>query len=227
MNIAIIPARGGSKRIPRKNIRQFGGKPVIAWPIEAAIKADLFDRIIVSTDDSEIKEVAVKYGAEAPFIRPPELSDDHAITNDVIKHTIRWLIEHGQKADFICCLYATTPFIQASYIREGHDRLLSSNKDYAFSVCSFPSAIQRALRVTDKGYIEAIWPENTQKRSQDLEETYYDAGQFYWGRTAAFLANKEMHSSSSVPVVLPREFAQDIDTPEDWRQAELLFNTLQ
>ncbi|MHB1349612.1 MAG: pseudaminic acid cytidylyltransferase [Desulfobulbaceae bacterium] len=221
--VAIIPARGGSKRIPRKNIRPFAGKPIIGYSIETAKASGLFDRIIVSTDDREIATVAGSFGAEAPFLRPAELADDFAGTAAVVKHCLQWLIEHGDPAQYACCIYATAPFVQVEYLRQGFEHLIASGKSYAFSVTSFPFPIQRAVRINQEGYTEAIWPENTMTRSQDLEEAYHDAGQFYWGTVQAFLSDELIFSPKSVPVVLPRYLVQDIDTPEDWLRAELMY----
>lgn len=225
--VAIIPARGGSKRIPRKNIRPFAGKPIIGYSIEAAKASNLFDKIIVSTDDYEIAALVKSFGAEVPFMRPAELANDFAGTNSVVKHCLQWLIEHGDPAHYACCIYATAPFIQLEYLRKGFEQLLATGKSYAFSVTSFPFPIQRALRVNRDGFVEAIWPENIAVRSQDLEEAYHDAGQFYWGKAEAFLADEVIFSPSAVPVVLPRHLVQDIDTLEDWRRAELMFAVVQ
>jgi N-acylneuraminate cytidylyltransferase len=222
----VIPARGGSKRIPRKNIRPFAGKPIIAWSIRAALESGLFDRVIVSTDDEEIAEVSRRHGAETPFMRPKDLADDHAGTNAVVKHAIGWFRDVGMAVDYACCIYATAPFVQPRYLREGYEKLVTSDRSFAFSVTSYPFPIQRALRITGDGGVEAIWPENIFRRSQDLEEAYHDAGQFYWGLARAFLEDVVVYSRASVPVLLPRELVQDIDKPEDWRQAELLFELL-
>jgi len=223
MKIAIIPARGGSKRIPRKNIKPFLGKPIMAYSIEAARASGLFDHVIVSTDDEEIAQVARDYGAETPFRRPAELAGDHTITVAVVKHGVEWVIDHLGQVDLVCCIYATAPFVQVHYLREGHDRLLASNKPYAFSVTTFPFPIQRAVRITVEGCVEARHPEYMYTRSQDLEKTYHDAGQFYWGRTKSFLDEHAIFTSCSLPVILPRHLVQDIDTEEDWRRAELMF----
>ena len=226
MKVAVIPARGGSKRIPRKNIREFAGKPMIAWSIEAALKSDLFDKIIVSTDDSMIAEVAKKYGAEVPFVRPKELADDFTDTNEVMKHAIQWFIDQGLLIDYACCIYATAPFVQSFYLTEGHDKLINSGKSFAFSITTFSFPVQRAIRINQNGFVEALWPENLDKRSQDLEETYHDAGQFYWGTPEAFMRNIVAFSHESIPIILPRYLVQDIDTMEDWKRAELMFKTL-
>jgi len=227
MKICVIPARGGSKRIPKKNIRDFCGKPIAAYSIEAAIASKCFDKVVVSTDDQEIADVAIEYGAEVPFMRPSELSDDFTGTNDVIKHAIKWYEDKGSVVSYICCLYATAPFVNEVYLNEAYEKLVSSKKSYAFSVTSFPFPIQRAIRINKGDEVEAIWPENIFKRSQDLEEAYHDAGQFYWGTNKAFCNNEVIFSSSSVAVLLPRHLVQDIDTLEDWYRAELMYQSMQ
>jgi len=226
MKIAIIPARGGSKRIPKKNIKEFCGKPMIAWSIEAAKESNLFDHIIVSTDDDEIAEVAVHWGAEVPFKRPDELSNDFVGSADVVKHALEWFISHRQTPDFICEIYATVPFICASDISDGFDQLKSNNVDMAFSVTSFAYPIQRSFRIAENNRVSMLYPENVATRSQDLEETYHDAGQFYWRTLDAALRQLPMISEYSAPVILPRYRVQDIDTPEDWYRAELMFKSL-
>jgi N-acylneuraminate cytidylyltransferase len=227
MKLAIIPARGGSKRIPRKNIKPFCGKPMIAWSIEAALESGCFDRIIVSTDDDEIAEVARQHGAEVPFLRPLELSDDHTGTIPVIRHAIETINSQGRAVEQACCLYATAPFIQAEDLRRGLEILQGSGGDYAFSVTSYAFPIQRAIRLTPEGRVEMFNPEHFNTRSQDLEEAYHDAGQFYWGRADAWLQGKMIFSPASLPVMLPRHRVQDIDTPEDWVRAEWLFKAMQ
>ncbi len=223
MRIAVIPARGGSKRIPRKNIRAFHGKPMIAWSIEAARASACFDRIVVSTDDQEIASVAREWGAEVPFMRPPGLSGDHAATAPVIRHAIESLQQNGYAPDHVCCIYATAPFLRSSDLRRGLELVLASDADYAFSVTSFPFPIQRAVRINAAGRVEMFWPEHAAARSQDLEEAFHDAGQFYWGTVGAWLAERPIFAIGSVPVRLPRHRVQDIDTEEDWHRAELLF----
>jgi pseudaminic acid cytidylyltransferase len=226
MRLCVIPARGGSKRIPRKNIKEFCGKPMIAWSIEAAIKSRCFDRIIVSTDDEEIASVAKRYGAEVPFMRPAQLADDFTGTTAVIAHAIEWQNSHGEAADKVCCLYATAPFVQMTDLQKGLDILDSSGAEYAFSVTSYAFPIQRAIRITENQRVEMFQPEHFNTRSQDLEEAWHDAGQFYWGRAAAWLANKPFFSCDAAPVLLPRHRVQDIDTPDDWERAELMFKLL-
>lgn len=226
MKVAIIPARGGSKRIPRKNIRPFHGRPIIGWSIAAALESGLFDRVIVSTDDEEIAAVARAEGAETPFLRPPEISDDRTGTNAVVRHAIRWFADAGTSVDLACCIYATAPFVTAGALREGHDRLAARGHGFAFSVTSFPFPIQRALKIAPDGSLAMFQPEHMATRSQDLEEAWHDAGQFYWGFAAAYLADLPLFSEHAVPVRLPRHRVQDIDTLEDWRRAELMFAAL-
>ena len=227
MRLAVIPARGGSKRIPRKNIKPFGGLPMITWSIRAAINSQCFDRIIVSTDDEEIATVAKQHGAEVPFVRPSNLSDDHTGTIPVIAHAIGWQTQHGQPASEVCCLYATAPFVQAADLQRGLQVLQSSGADYAFSVTSYAFPIQRAIRITADQRVEMFQPEHFNTRSQDLPEAWHDAGQFYWGRAQAWLAARPLLSQGSAPVPLPRHRVQDIDTPEDWERAEWLFKAMQ
>lgn len=226
MNVAIIPARGGSKRIPRKNIKMFCGKPMISWSIEAAVQSHCFNRIIVSTDDDEIADVARRYGAETPFMRPTELSDDHTGTIPVVRHAIEWINNHGEQAEHVCCLYATAPFVRIEDLERGLAMLDEGSADYAFSVTSYAFPIQRAIRLTKQCRVEMFNSEYFHIRSQDLEEAYHDAGQFYWGRAEAWLTSKMIFTPRSVPVILPRHCVQDIDTPEDWVRAEWMFKAL-
>jgi N-acylneuraminate cytidylyltransferase len=224
--IAIIPARGGSKRIPRKNIRPFCGKPMIARSIEAALESRVFDAVVVSTDDEEIAAVAESCGAQAPFRRPPELSNDHAATLPVIAHAIRWWEENRGPVQFACCIYATAPFLRSEFLREGFRVLKEKNEaKFAFSVTSYAFPIFRAIQLGESGQVEMFWPENEMKRSQDLPEAWHDAGQFYWGRRDAFLERQGIFTARSYPVVLPRHLVQDIDTPEDWERAERMFQS--
>ena len=227
MRLAVIPARGGSKRIPRKNIKPFCGKPMIARSIEAALESGCFDRVIVSTDDAEIAEVARQYGADVPFVRPAELSDDYAGTVPVIRHAVEWFIANGEAPEQVCCIYATAPFVTGENIRRGLEALAGKDCDYAFSVTSYAFPIQRAIRITSAGRVEMFNPEHFNTRSQDLEEAYHDAGQFYWGRASAWLDGKVLFGTHAVPVLLPRHRVQDIDTLEDWERAEWLFKAMQ
>jgi pseudaminic acid cytidylyltransferase len=226
MKIAVIPARGGSKRIPRKNIKLFCGKPMIAWSIEAARASGLFEHIVVSTDDAEIAEVAKAYGAEVPFIRPAALSDDHTATSPVVSHAIRWFFENGHIPDPVCCIYATAPFITAADLQQGLQTLTDTSSDFAFSVTSYAFPIQRAIKLIQGCRVEMFQPENFNTRSQDFEEAFHDAGQFYWGRAEAWLSRKVIFGPHAAAVKLPRYRVQDIDIAEDWQKAEYLFRAL-
>ena len=227
MNICVIPARGGSKRIPRKNIKAFNGRPIIAYSIKAALESNCFDHVIVSTDDNEIAEAAKKYGAKVPFIRPAELSNDYAGTIPVIKHSIEWLEGHNNTIDNVCCLYATAPFIQSQTIFKAFQQLQESKSDYCFSVTSFSFPIQRSIKITQDNKVGMFYPENFNVRSQDLEEAYHDAGQFYWGKAQAFKDELPIFSETASPYILPRYLVQDIDTMEDWVRAEAMHRVLQ
>ena len=224
-SIAIIPARGGSKRIPRKNIKLFHGKPLIAYSIEAALKSNLFDKVIVSTDDEEIAKIAIEYGAEVPFIRPNELSDDFTGTGAVIGHALEYLNNQGENYDFVCTLYATAPLISEKYLIESFEKLKNSTAKNAFSCTSMPFPIQRTFKITSDERCEMFWPENFMKRSQDLEEAYQDAGQFYW-TNLNINSNEIIFGKDSILIILPRHLVQDIDTLEDWTRAEFMYEAL-
>lgn len=223
MSLCLIPARGGSKRIPRKNIRPFAGKPMIAWPIAAAQAAGCFDRILVSTDDPEIAALARELGAETPFARPAALADDHATTMDVVTHALGWLEARGEAPGALCCLYATAPFVQPEDLRAG--KALLADHDYAVPVTTFAFPIQRAMRIVQGG-LEMIQPEHRETRSQDLEEAWHDCGQFYWGQARAWRERRPIFGPATAPICLPRWRVQDIDTPEDWTRAEAMFKAL-
>ncbi len=227
MIVAVIPARGGSKRIPRKNIRLFAGKPIIAYSIEAARDCGLFDRIIVSTDDQEIAAVARAWGAETPFVRPAELSDDHTGTHAVVAHALTRIADRETLASATaCCIYPTAPFVTSADLRRGHELLAGTGKSIVFSAATFAFPVQRALRMLPDGGVAPLFPEWIDLRSQDLEASYHDAGQFYWGRAEAFCDGLPAFSSDSAAVVLERHRVMDIDTLEDWVQAELMFAAL-
>jgi N-acylneuraminate cytidylyltransferase len=219
---AIIPARAGSKRIPRKNIKKFCGKPMIAWSIEAAKTSGLFDRIIVSTNDAEIADVAKQYGAEVPFMRPDELSNDYAGITEVIAHATQWILDQGIDVTAVCCIYATAPFVQVADLRRGLEALNSGDWNYAFTVTDFAASIFRSFKQTSEGGIEMFFPEHFATRSQDLPTALHDAGQFYWGRPTAWLEGNRIFDQYSKPVVIPRWRVQDIDTQDDWKRAEIL-----
>lgn len=224
-NVAIIPARGGSKRIPRKNLKPFDGVPMIARSIKTALDSGLFAQVVVSTDDEEIAELARACGAQVPFMRPAALADDFTGTAAVIAHALQALPE--QEVDFACCIYATAPLLQTRFLRQGLALLEQHpDKSFAFSVCDFAFPVQRALTLDDRGALTALYPEFRQTRSQDLPPAYQDAGQFYWGRSSAWRRGEVLYSSQSLPVILPRYLVQDIDTPEDWKRAEYLYAAL-
>lgn len=228
MKIAIIPARGGSKRIPRKNIKLFHGKPIIAYSINAAIACGCFDKVIVSTDDAEIADVAKQFGAQVPFIRPDNISDDHATTMDVMQHAIEWCEQQYWNIEAVCCLYATAPFVTPELLIEGYQKL-QQDKDveFTFSAATFSFPIQRAIKLSQQGAVSMFDANQEQVRSQDLDEAYHDAGQFYWGRKEAFILRKAIFATHSRVVLFPRIRVQDIDTAEDWEFAEALFTLLQ
>lgn len=221
--ICVIPARGGSKRIPRKNIRDFAGKPIIAWSIETALASRLFDDVLVSTDDDEIAQIAERYGARVPFRRPPELANDHAGTMEVVQHTLAWLDEAGAQVTTLCCLYAAAPFVTVDYLKEGMRLLGQPSCNYAFPVCSYGHPVQRALSRTQSGMIEARWPEYRGTRSQDLEELVHDTGQFYFGRAESWRRGEPIFADHSFGIQVKRSEVQDIDTEDDWRRAEWIW----
>ncbi|MFV7790726.1 pseudaminic acid cytidylyltransferase [Aliarcobacter lanthieri] len=223
--VAIIPARGGSKRIPKKNIKEFHGLPLIAYSIKVAIKSKLFSKVIVSTDDEEIASIARNYGAEVPFLRPKELSDDFTGTGEVINHAVDFLKTQGEKIDFICTIYATAPFLQEKYLIEGFEKLKNSDAHQSFSVTTMPFPIQRTFKITKQERCEMFWKENFLKRSQDLEEAYQDAGQFYWENVNNNFKDIPF-GKDSIPIILPRYLVQDIDTLEDWTRAEYMYEAI-
>jgi N-acylneuraminate cytidylyltransferase len=220
--IALIPARGGSKRIPGKNIRAFHGKPMICWSIEAAQASGLFSRILVSTDDPKIAAVAEAAGAECATQRPADLADDQTGLVPVIQH----VIDAEALTGTLALIYATAPFLRPADLQQGMQRLSETSADFAISVTSFPFPIQRAVRIED-GRLAMFSPEHLTTRSQDLPEAYHDAAHFCFGRVEAWQAGKSVFGSGSVPVVLPRHIVQDIDTEEDWTRAELMFAAMQ
>lgn len=224
-NLAVIPARGGSKRIPRKNIKDFLGKPIIAYSIDAALKSELFTEVIVSTDDSEITEIAIKYGAKVPFTRSKKNADDYATTADVLIEVINEYKKKEMEFNNLCCIYPTAPFITAQKLIESFSLMTSYNKNGVVSVVKFNYPIQRALRINDKNQLEYIWPENINKRSQDLEPTYHDAGQFYWINIKKFLQNKTLISENILPYILSETEVQDIDNLDDWNIALAKFSS--
>jgi len=220
--IAIIPARGGSKRIPRKNIKDFLGKPIIAYSIEAAIQSELFDEVMVSTDDQEIAEISMKYGANVPFFRSKKNSNDMASTADVIKEVIEEYQKINKKFDYLCCIYPTAPFISSQKLQKSYSMLRRKKADSVIPVVAFSYPVQRSLQIKD-GVLSFICTENIIKRSQDLKPAYHDAGQFYWCDTNSFIKYKQIFMPKSLPFVLSESEVQDIDNEEDWKIAEMKY----
>lgn len=226
MNVAVIPARGGSRRVPRKNIRTFRGKPMIGYSLETATASGLFDRVIVSTDDDEIAEVGLSFGAEVPFRRPASLADDRTGTTEVIAHAAEWMRDAGWPVTGICCIYPTAPFLTTGDLQRGLARLEASDLSYVFSACEYRSPIFRSFHETVDGGLEMFFPEAFDARSQDLPRAMHDAGQFYWGRVEAWLERRRIFDLHSGLVVLPASRVHDIDTEEDWERAELMHRAL-
>lgn len=220
--IAIIPARGGSKRIPRKNIRPFHGKPIIAYSIDVALQSNLFDRVIVSTDDTEIAEVALRSGAEVPFMRPHDLANDFATTQVVMEHAINWLLKAEQPVEYVCCIYATSPLMTVQQLCEAVSK--KNPTDMVFPCAKFPSEIQRSFKIVE-GKSIMFQPENFHTRTQDLEEAYFNAGTFMLGSVSAWL-NKNLIALNGTPIIIDSEVVCDIDTEEDWIKAELQMTNL-
>lgn len=220
-NLAIIPARGGSKRIPRKNIREFLGKPIIAYSIQIALEIGLFEEVMVSTDDEEIAEVAKKYGAKVPFMRSVENADDHASTIDVLVEVLKIYQKRGKNFENGCCIYPTAPLLKSSFIKSGYEKLINDSFYTVFPVVEFSYPIQRSLKLSSKGKVEMNWPEHLESRSQDLPKAYHDAGQFYWFNIKEILKEKKLFGKNSGAMVLPSRNVQDIDTEEDWTFAEM------
>ncbi len=223
MNIVVIPARGGSKRIPHKNIKPFCGKPMIAYSIEAAKSSGLFDHIIVSTDDDDIARISLQYGAEVPFKRPAEISDDYTGTAAVVKHALKWCITNIGQVNYVSTLYATAPFIGPQDIMTGFKLLKSGGCEMTLTVTSFSFPIQRAIKIAANGSVSMFQPENFSARSQDLEDAYHDAGQLYWATSNAVLKDLSAFTNVAKAQILPRYKVQDIDTQEDWDRAELMY----
>jgi len=224
--VCIIPARGGSKRIPRKNIKSFCSRPLISYSIEVALKSGVFDRVIVSTEDEEIAKIAKEWGAEVPFMRPHKLADDHSSSGDAIEYTQKRLLESGYKVEYLCVIYPTAPLLQERYIAEGYEKLKSSDVYQVLSATSMPYPFQRSFKITSEGRCEMFFPEHFYTRSQDLEEAYHDAGQFYW-YNLSITPSTEGFSSDAMPLILPRYLVQDIDTLEDFKRAEMMYKLLE
>lgn len=223
MNVAIIPARGGSKRIPRKNVKIFAGRPMIAHAIEAARASDIIDRVVVSTDDDEIAAIAKQHGAEVPFMRPADLADDHTPTAPVIAHALSALAEAGTAGiDFICCIYPGVPFLDKDDLAAGLALLRKRDSGYVFPVAAYPAPIQRALKMAGDGELQSFDPQYALTRTQDLEPAFFDAGQFYWGAADTWQAAGPIHADAH-GLLIPEWRVVDIDTPADWDRAERLY----
>ena len=222
MNIAIIPGRGGSKRIPGKNSKIFFGQPMITWSIKRALGSKIFDKVIVSTEDKVIAEISRSVGAETPFVRPDKLADDFTTTVPVIAHAIESCEEMGWHIEYACCIYPCAPLLQDSDLIHGFDLIRENDVDYVYPVTDYPHPIQRAMLRSSSGHMQFLQPACELSRTQDLERYYHDAGQFYWGKASAWKAGREMHSSG-IGMVIPRWRVIDVDTVEDWKHAELLY----
>lgn len=221
-NLAIIPARGGSKRIPRKNIKDFLGKPIISYSIEASINSNLFDEVMVSTDDFEIAEIALKYGAKVPFFRSKENSDDFSTTMDVIKEVLKAYSDNlGLNFEYACCIYPTAPLIKVEHLRSGFDKLKSSDYSSVFTAVEFSYPIWRGLNVNDENTATMIWPKYLNDRSQDLQKVYHDAGQWYWFKTNEL--SESFLTGKTAIIKLNETEVQDIDNITDWKLAELKY----
>ncbi len=225
-NICIIPARGGSKRIPRKNIKDFLGKPIIAYSIETALQSSLFDEVMVSTDDTEIAEIAKNYGAIVPFMRSTENADDFATTSDVLMEVISTYKNTGKEFEYACCIYATAPLIKVEKLKRGFEKLKNEHLNTVFPSVEFSYPIWRGLKKTPDQEFKMVWPENLNKRSQDLEPVYHDAGQWYWFKVDAFKNDQKLFGDRTSCVVLEATEVQDIDTLTDWKLAELKYELL-
>lgn len=224
-NLAIIPARGGSKRIPRKNIKPFLGKPIIAYSIEAALKSNLFDEVMVSTEDDEISKIAIKYGAKVPFLRSNNNANDFAVLADVVQEVVSNYLKGGKTFNNICCMLPTAPFVTTSNIIEAYDKLNKGKFDSVFPVLEFSFPIQRSLKIEDNKVV-MVWKNHLNSRSQDLEPRYHDSGQFYWLKTPAFNKDRKLFTNNSGAIVISELQAQDIDTETDWKLAEIKYKLM-
>lgn len=225
--LCIIPARGGSKRIPRKNIKSFKGKPILSYSIKAALETGLFDEVMVSTDDKEIADIAKQFGAVIPFFRSKENSNDYATTLDVLNEVVRMYRETKKKFDVVCCLYPTAPLVLPKHLKIGLEKLISGNYNSVFSAISYTYPIWRGLKEDSEGKVKMIWPEFNNTRSQDLEKTYHDAGQWYWFIPDTTIKQGNLFTDNTSMVILNEIEAQDIDTETDWKLAELKYELLQ
>ncbi|MCQ2524117.1 MAG: pseudaminic acid cytidylyltransferase, partial [Lachnospiraceae bacterium] len=224
--LAIITARGGSKRIPRKNIKDFLGKPIIAYSIEAALESGVFDEVMVSTDDEEIAEISRKYGAKVPFMRSEKTSNDFASTTDVIIEVLDEYKKRGEDFEVAACIYPTAPFVTGKKLKEAVEKLEGSDADTLIPVVNFSYPPQRALVIND-GKLIFRKPEFMQSRSQDLEPWYHDVGQFYVLRTEAFRKNLALMAGNILPLVVSELEVQDIDNETDWQIAEMKYKLME
>lgn len=222
MKIAVIPARGGSKRIPRKNIKDFCGKPMIAWAISIAKDSGLFDHVIVSTDDEEIAQLARDWGAETPFVRPLDLADDHTPTVPVIAHAVKSCLHDGWAVEYVCCIYPCVPFLQVGDLIAALDLAQKMDVNFVYPITDYAHPIQRAMRQLPDGQMQFFNPDCELTRTQDLEKSYHDAGQFYWGKASAWLQHKKMHTDG-LGMAIPNWRVVDIDSMDDWKRAENIF----
>ena len=226
-NLAIIPARGGSKRIPRKNIKDFLGKPIIAYSIEAALESGLFSEVMVSTDDEEIASIAKFYGASVPFLRTEKNADDFSTTADVIIEVLEKYKNENKTFLNACCIYPTAPFITANRLKEGFKKLINEKRNTVFPFVEFSYPIWRGLRKANDGKVKMVWPDHQNSRSQDLEEVYHDAGQWYWLNVQIFHNEKKLFTENTTTILLNPMEVQDIDNLSDWKLAELKYEYLQ
>jgi pseudaminic acid cytidylyltransferase len=225
-NIAIIPARGGSKRIPKKNIKDFLGKPIIAYSIQLAVSSKLFDKVIVSTDDEEIKEVAIKYSAEVPFIRPKEISDDFTGTHEVIGHAVKWLEDNNEKLDYVCCIYPTAPLIQKDDLIKAYKIIKTGKWNSVMAATNFSYPIFRSFENLPNGGLKMFFPEHYSSRSQDLPEAYHDAGQFYWAKPEIWKEKPKGYDDKTSLIKIPNFRVKDVDTFDDWDSLEIIYKLL-
>lgn len=225
-SLCIIPARGGSKRIPRKNVKDFLGKPIIAYSIDAALKSGEFDEVMVSTDDVDIARIATEQGAKVPFMRSDKTANDFATTSEVIVEVIDEYRKLGKEFDTVTCIYATAPFVTSERLTEALDKIKTGEGDSAFACVEFSYPIQRSLRIDKDGKIAMKWPEYRNSRSQDLEKSYHDAGQFYVSRVDAFQKTLSFWGDNTLPIVLSELEVQDLDTPTDWAIAEMKYQLI-
>ena len=226
MKLRVIPARGGSKRIPRKNIKKFCGQSIIIYSIKTAMKSGCFDHIVVSTDDIKIANIAKSFGASVPFLRPKKLANDYVGVIPVVKHAIEWFNSQMQSPSEVCCVYPTAPFLKPISIRKGYNQMKRTGADYCFTATSFDYPIQRAIQISVDNRVKMLNPKYIKTRSQDLKKVYHDAGQFYWGKAKSWITEKPLFSKNATAYILPRYLVQDIDTLEDWTRAELMYLTL-